>query len=312
MIEATSLSKSYGDTLAVDDLSFTIQPGVVTGFLGPNGAGKSTTMRLILGLDRPTKGNVTVNGSPYAAHRRPLIEVGALLEAKAIHGGRSAYNHLLAIAQTNHIDRKRVGEVLDLVGLTAVADKRAGGFSLGMGQRLGIATALLGDPAVLILDEPVNGLDPEGILWVRNLLKHMASQGKTVFVSSHLMSEMALTADHLLVIGRGRLIADAATADVIQLSSGSHVRVRSPQAAELAKLIATKGGTATQAPDASLAVTGLTTAEIGELAAANRLVLHELVLAQASLEEAFMELTEDSVDFRAPANGAYPTEGRSA
>jgi ABC-2 type transport system ATP-binding protein len=312
MIEATSLSKSYGDTLAVDDLSFTIQPGVVTGFLGPNGAGKSTTMRLILGLDRPTKGNVTVNGSPYAAHRRPLIEVGALLEAKAIHGGRSAYNHLLAIAQTNHIDRKRVGEVLDLVGLTAVADKRAGGFSLGMGQRLGIATALLGDPAVLILDEPVNGLDPEGILWVRNLLKHMAGQGKTVFVSSHLMSEMALTADHLLVIGRGRLIADAATADVIQLSSGSHVRVRSPQAAELAKLIAAKGGTATQAPDASLAVTGLTTAEIGELAAANRLVLHELVLAQASLEEAFMELTEDSVDFRAPANGAYPTEGRSA
>ena len=312
MIEAKGLSKSYGDTLAVDDLSFTIQPGVVTGFLGPNGAGKSTTMRLILGLDRPTKGKVTVNGSPYAAHRRPLTEVGALLEAKAIHGGRSAYNHLLAIAQTNQIDRKRVGEVLDLVGLAAVANKRAGGFSLGMGQRLGIATALLGDPAVLILDEPVNGLDPEGILWVRNLLKHMASQGKTVFVSSHLMSEMALTADHLLVIGRGRLIADATTADVIQLSSGSHVRVRSPQAPELAKLITAKGGSATQAPDAALAVTGLTAPEIGELAAANRVVLHELALAQASLEEAFMELTEDSVDFRAPANGAYPTEGRSA
>jgi ABC-2 type transport system ATP-binding protein len=312
MIEAKGLSKSYGDTVAVDDLSFTIEPGVVTGFLGPNGAGKSTTMRLILGLDRPTKGQVAVNGSPYAAHRRPLAEVGALLEAKAIHGGRSAYNHLLAIAQTNHIDPRRVDEVLELVGLSAVAKKRAGGFSLGMGQRLGIATALLGDPTVLILDEPVNGLDPEGILWVRNLLKHLAAQGKTVFVSSHLMSEMALTADHLLVIGRGRLIANAATAEVIQLSSGSHVRVRSPQADKLAKLITTNGGNATQAADASLAVTGLSAAEIGDLAAANRIVLHELALVQASLEEAFMELTENSVEYRAPADNAYPTEGRTA
>jgi ABC-2 type transport system ATP-binding protein len=302
VIEAKNLTKRYGDTLAVDDLSFTIQPGLVTGFLGPNGAGKSTTMRLILGLDRATKGTVTVNGSPYVAHRRPLTEVGALLEAKAVHGGRSAYNHLLAIAQSNHISRKRIDEVLDLVGLSSVAKKRASGFSLGMGQRLGIATALLGDPSILILDEPVNGLDPEGILWIRNLLKHVAGQGKTVMVSSHLMSEMALTADHLLVVGRGRLIADAPTSEVIRMSSSSHVRVRSPQADALAELITANGGAVTAAPDASLAVTGLATEAIGELAAAHGLVLHELVLADASLEEAFMELTEDSVDFRAPAN----------
>jgi ABC-2 type transport system ATP-binding protein len=277
-----------------------VQPGLVTGFLGPNGAGKSTTMRLILGLDSATKGSITVNGSKYAAHRRPLSEVGALLEAKAVHPGRSAYNHLLAIAQSNHIARKRIDEVLDLVGLSAVAKKRAGGFSLGMGQRLGIATALLGDPSILILDEPVNGLDPEGILWIRNLLKHVASQGKTVFVSSHLMSEMALTADHLIVVGRGRLIADAATSEVIRLSSSSHVRVRSPQATTLAELINANSGTATQSPDSALAVTGLSIEAIGDLAAANGIVLHELSLAQASLEEAFMELTEDSVDFRAP------------
>jgi ABC-2 type transport system ATP-binding protein len=302
VIEAKNLTKRYGDTVAVDDLSFSLQPGVVTGFLGPNGAGKSTTMRLILGLDRATKGSVTVNGSPYVAHRRPLTEVGALLEAKAVHGGRSAYNHLLAIAQSNHINRKRIDEVLDLVGLSSVAKKRASGFSLGMGQRLGIATALLGDPSILILDEPVNGLDPEGILWIRNLLKHVASQGKTVMVSSHLMSEMALTADHLLVVGRGRLIADAPTSEVIRMSSSSHVRVRSPQAAALAELINANGGEATAAPDSSLAVTGLTPEAIGELAAAHSLVLHELVLADASLEEAFMELTEDAVDFRAPAD----------
>jgi ABC-2 type transport system ATP-binding protein len=302
VIEATNLTKRYGHTLAVDDLSFTVQPGLVTGFLGPNGAGKSTTMRLILGLDRATNGSVTVNGSPYVAHRRPLTEVGALLEAKAVHGGRSAYNHLLAIAQSNHINRKRIDEVLDLVGLSSVAKKRAKGFSLGMGQRLGIATALLGDPSILILDEPVNGLDPEGILWIRNLLKHVAGQGKTVMVSSHLMSEMALTADHLLVVGRGRLIADAPTSEVIRMSSSSHVRVRSPQAAALAELINANGGVATAGPDSSLAVTGLTTEAIGELAAAHSLVLHELVLADASLEEAFMELTEDAVDFRASAN----------
>jgi ABC-2 type transport system ATP-binding protein len=302
MIEAQALSKHYGDTIAVDDLSFTVQPGLVTGFLGPNGAGKSTTMRLILGLDRATSGSVTVNGSPYAAHRRPLTEVGALLEAKAIHGGRSAYNHLLAIAQTNHIDRKRIDEVLELVGLDTVAKKRTGGFSLGMGQRLGIATALLGDPSILILDEPVNGLDPEGILWIRNLLKHVAAQGKTVFVSSHLMSEMALTADHLIVIGRGHLIADAATEQVIQMSSSSHVRVRSPQAAALAELITTNGGVAVPDGDTALAVTGLSQEAIGDLAAANGVVLHELSLAQASLEAAYMELTEDSVDYRAPGS----------
>jgi ABC-2 type transport system ATP-binding protein len=299
MIEARSLTKRYGDTVAVDDLSFTVKPGVVTGFLGPNGAGKSTTMRLILGLDAPTKGRVTVNGAPYATAHRPLTEVGALLEAKAIHGGRSAYNHLLAVAQSNHIDRKRVDEVLDLVGLTAVARKRAGGFSLGMGQRLGIATALLGDPQVMILDEPVNGLDPEGILWVRNLLKHMAGIGKTIFVSSHLMSEMALTAEHLIVIGRGKLIADAPTEEVIQLSSGSHVRVRSPQAAALTDLITAKGGAVSADGDSALAITGMTSESIGELAAANGVVLHELSNAHASLEQAFMELTEEAVDFRA-------------
>jgi ABC-2 type transport system ATP-binding protein len=307
MIEAKALSKHYGNTVAVDDLTFNVLPGMVTGFLGPNGAGKSTTMRLILGLDRATGGSVTVNGSPYAAHRRPLTEVGALLDAKA-HGGRTAYNHLLAIAQSNHIDRKRIDECLELVGLDSVANKRPGGFSLGMGQRLGIATALLGDPSILILDEPVNGLDPEGILWVRNLLKHFATQGKTVFVSSHLMSEMAVTADHVIVIGRGRLIADAAINDVIQMSSSSHVRVRSPQAAALAALITTTGGVATEDGDSALAVTGLTQEAIGDLAAANGVVLHELALVQASLEEAYMELTEDSVDFRAPGEATGSSE----
>ncbi|HEX3823945.1 MAG TPA: ATP-binding cassette domain-containing protein [Mycobacteriales bacterium] len=317
MIEAKGLTKRYGDTLAVDDLTFSVEPGKVTGFLGPNGAGKSTTMRLILGLDSPTKGTVTVNGTPYIAHRRPLYEVGALLEAKAIHGGRTAYNHLLAIAQSNHVNRKRIDEVLDLVGLTTVASKRAKGFSLGMGQRLGIATALLADPSILILDEPVNGLDPEGILWVRNLLKHMATQGKTVFVSSHLMSEMALTADHLIVIGRGKLIADAGVNDVIQMSTTTHVRVRSPQADALAELITKREGTVVRPADGSLSVTGMTAEAVGELAASKRVVLHELVLVQASLEEAFMELTEDSVDFRAPGadavpNGAFPNHGGAA
>jgi ABC-2 type transport system ATP-binding protein len=311
MIEARGLTKTYGDVTAVNDLSFTVEPGTVTGFLGPNGAGKSTTMRLILGLDRPTAGKVTVNGTPYVGHHRPLTEVGALLEAKAIHGGRSAYNHLVAVAKSNHIDRRRVDEVLELVGLSSVAKKRAGKFSLGMGQRLGIATALLGDPKVLILDEPVNGLDPEGILWVRNLLKYMASQGKTIFVSSHLMSEMSQTADHLIVIGRGRLIADAATAEVIRLGSGSHVRVRSPQASRLASLIAAEGGEVTSESDGSLAVTRVSQETVGELAAANGVVLHELTLATASLEEAFMELTEEAVDFRAPEHSADP-EGDAA
>jgi len=304
MIEAQGLTKRYGDTVAVNDLSFTVKPGVVTGFLGPNGAGKSTTMRLILGLDSPTSGSVTVNGKAYIKSHRPLSEVGALLEAKSIHGGRNAYNHLWSIAQTNGIPKKRVGEVLELVGLTQVAKKRSGGFSLGMGQRLGIATALLGDPSVMILDEPVNGLDPEGILWVRNLLKHFASQGKTVFVSSHLMSEMALTAERLIVIGRGKLIADAATAEVIRLSSGTHVRVRSPQAEALARHIEDGGGTVTIDPGGALAVHNMTSEQVGEIAASNQVVLHELSVSSASLEQAFMELTEESVEFRAPSTDA--------
>jgi ABC-2 type transport system ATP-binding protein len=299
MIEAHGLTKRYGSTLAVDDLSFTVQPGVVTGFLGPNGAGKSTTMRMALGLDVPTGGSVTINGTPYGQHRWPLREVGALLEAKAIHGGRTAYNHLWCVAQSNHLPRRRVDEVLDLVGLTAVAKKRAKGFSLGMGQRLGIASALLGDPSVLLLDEPVNGLDPEGILWMRTLLRHLASEGRTVFVSSHLMSEMALTADHLIVIGRGALIADAPTREVLSMSTSNYVKVRSPQAAALADLIATAGGEATADGDSTLTVKGLTTEAIGDVAGAAGLTLHELANVDASLESVFMQLTEGAVDFRA-------------
>jgi ABC-2 type transport system ATP-binding protein len=299
MIEAHGLTKRYGSTLAVDDLSFTVQPGVVTGFLGPNGAGKSTTMRMALGLDVPTGGSVTINGTAYGQHRWPLREVGALLEAKAIHGGRTAYNHLWCVAQSNHLPRRRVDEVLDLVGLTAVAKKRAKGFSLGMGQRLGIASALLGDPSVLLLDEPVNGLDPEGILWMRTLLRHLASEGRTVFVSSHLMSEMALTADHLIVIGRGALIADAPTIEVLGMSTSNYVKVRSPQAAALADLIAAAGGEATPDGDATLTVKGLTTTAIGDIAGAAGLTLHELANVDASLESVFMQLTEGAVDFRA-------------
>jgi ABC-2 type transport system ATP-binding protein len=238
MIEARALTKRYGDKVAVDDITFTVRPGVVTGFLGPNGAGKSTTMRMILGLDSPTSGEVTVNGKHYAEHRAPLREVGALLEAKAVHTGRTAYNHLMAQALTTGIPRSRVEEVIDLVGLRDVARKRTGGFSLGMGQRLGVAAALLGDPATLILDEPVNGLDPEGILWIRNLLRGLAAEGRTVFVSSHLMSEMSLTAEHLIVIGRGRLIADTSVADFIEQASTKRVRVRTPEATRLRELLA--------------------------------------------------------------------------
>jgi ABC-2 type transport system ATP-binding protein len=299
MIEANGLTKRYGSTLAVDDLSFTVQPGVVTGFLGPNGAGKSTTMRMALGLDVPTGGSVTINGTPYGQHRWPLREVGALLEAKAIHGGRTAYNHLWCVAQSNHLPRRRVDEVLDLVGLTAVAKKRAKGFSLGMGQRLGIASALLGDPSVLLLDEPVNGLDPEGILWMRTLLRHLASEGRTVFVSSHLMSEMALTADHLIVIGRGALIADAPTREVLSMSTSNYVKVRSPQAPHLADLIAAAGGAATPDGDSTLTVKGLTTEAIGDIAGGAGVTLHELANVDASLESVFMQLTEGAVDFRA-------------
>jgi ABC-2 type transport system ATP-binding protein len=299
MIEAMNLTKDYGEKRAVNEVSFTVRPGIVTGFLGPNGSGKSTTMRLILGLDAPTSGDVRVNGKHYREHTAPLHEVGALLEARSVHTGRSAYNHLLALAQTHGIPRRRVDEMLDLVGLHEVARKRAGQFSLGMGQRLGIAAALLGDPATVMLDEPVNGLDPEGVHWVRNLLKQLASEGRTVFVSSHLMSEMALTADHLIVIGRGRLIADMSVDEFVRKASGARVRVRTPQATQLRELVL--GPTVKVASDEAgvLDVAGLTSEQIGEIAAANGVVLHELVAVQASLEEAFMELTRDDVEFKA-------------
>jgi ABC-2 type transport system ATP-binding protein len=299
MIVAENLTKYYGEQRAVDDLSFTVQPGVVTGFLGPNGSGKSTTMRLILELDAPSSGDVTVNGKRYRGHPAPLHEVGALLEARSVHTGRSAYNHLLALAQTHGIGRGRVDELIDLVGLHDVARKRAGKFSLGMGQRLGIAAALLGDPSTVMLDEPVNGLDPEGILWVRHFLRGLAAEGRTVFVSSHLMSEMALTADHLIVIGRGRKIADMSTEEFIRQASGGLVLVRTPQASELDALLSGPDVTVTAAGPGLLEVRGLTAVQIGEAAAANQLVLHELTPQQASLEEAFMTLTRDDVEFKA-------------
>jgi ABC-2 type transport system ATP-binding protein len=298
MIEAHGLTKRYGDKLAVDDLTFTIRPGLVTGFLGPNGAGKSTTIRMIIGLDAPTAGTVTVNGRPYADHPAPLREVGALLEARAIHTGRSAYNHLLALAATTGIPRRRVDEVVDLVGLREVARKRAGGFSLGMGQRLGIASALLGDPATLILDEPVNGLDPEGILWIRNLLKALAAEGRTVFVSSHLMSEMALTADQLIIVGRGRLIADVSVAEFTR-SSRHSVRVRSPQAAVLRDALTGPEVSVTTTGADVLEIDGLDSETVGRIASEHGVMLFELVPHTASLEEAFMELTRDDVEFRA-------------
>ncbi len=297
-IQARGLTKRYGTTVAVDDLSFDVMPGQVTGFLGPNGAGKSTTLRMILGLDNPTSGTVTVGGVPYNHHRRPLFEVGALLDAKAMHGGRTAFNHLLSVAQSNGIPRSRVGEVLELVGLTSVAGKRAGGFSLGMGQRLGIATALLGDPDVLLFDEPVNGLDPEGIVWIRNLMRSLAAEGATVFVSSHLMSEMALTADHLIVIGRGRLIAATTVEEFVSRSSQNFVLVRSGQAERLVPFLSAATGL-DFAPDGALQVSGLSCVAIGDIANAHGIALHELSPQLASLEEAFMELTHDSVDYLA-------------
>jgi ABC-2 type transport system ATP-binding protein len=299
VIEARGLTKDYGGTRAVDGLTFSVRPGVVTGFLGPNGSGKSTTMRLILGLDAPTAGDVTVNGKHYREHAAPLHEVGALLEARSVHTGRSAYNHLLALARTHGIRRSRVTELIDLVGLHDVARKRAGQFSLGMGQRLGIASALLGDPSTVMLDEPVNGLDPEGIHWMRTLLKGLAAEGRTVFVSSHLMSEMALTADHLIVIGRGRKIADTSTAEFVRQASGNVVRVRSPQATQLAALLAGPEVSLTVLEPGLLEVNGLTAAQIGDVAAARGLALHELTPQQASLEEAFMELTREDVEFKA-------------
>ena len=304
MIEVEDLGKRYGDKVAVESLSFTVRPGVVTGFLGPNGAGKSTTMRMIMGLDRPTSGRVTVNGRPHAKHRAPLHEIGALLEAKAMHPGRSAYHHLLALAVSNGIGTKRVSEVIDLVGLGEVARKRVGSFSLGMGQRLGIASALLGNPRTVMLDEPVNGLDPEGVLWIRTLLKTLAGEGRTVFVSSHLMSEMALTATDLIVIGRGRLISAGPIADFTARASGRGVVVRTPDAARLRGLLLQDGVTVRSSEAGVLEVEGLEAAEIGERAAANTVVLHELSVKEASLEEAFMEMTRDSVEYQAVLGGA--------
>jgi ABC-2 type transport system ATP-binding protein len=311
MIEVRGLVKQYGAKIAVNDLSFDVEPGHVTGFLGPNGAGKTTTMRLILGLDYPDAGTAIIHGKRYAGLAYPMREVGALIDAKAVHGGRSAYNHLLCLAQTNNLPKRRVGEVLELVGLTDVARKRTRGFSLGMAQRLGIAGTLLGDPAVLMFDEPVNGLDPEGILWIRNLMKALAAEGRTVFVSSHLMSEMENTADHLIVIGRGSLLADCTMEEFIARSSGQTVRVRTPQPDLLAKAVseaipeaatagaATAPPTATTESDGSLTVHGLTAAQVGDLAFDHGVRLHELTVVRASLEAAFMELTADSVEYRA-------------
>ncbi|WP_369172412.1 ABC transporter ATP-binding protein [Streptomyces sp. R28] len=314
MIELEGLTKRYGEKVAVNNLTFTVRPGTVTGFLGPNGAGKSTTMRMVLGLDHPTAGDVRIDGKHYDQLKDPLTYIGALLEAKAWHGGRSAYNHLLCLAQSNGIARRRVREVLETVGLTAVARKKTKGFSMGMGQRLGIAGALLGDPRILMFDEPVNGLDPEGIHWIRNLMKSLAAQGRTVFVSSHLMSEMALTADHLVVIGQGRLLADTSMADFIARNSKSYVRIRTPQRELLLDVLHTAGITAVEAGNGTLEVDGGKAEQIGELAARHGVVLHELSPQQASLEEAFMQLTAESVEYHAhsaaPDSAAPPAERR--
>ena len=301
MIEATNLTKRYGSKVAVDDVSFQVHPGRVTGFLGPNGAGKSTTMRMIMGLDRPTGGRVTVDGRDYADLRAPLREVGALLEAKAVHTGRSARNHLRALAATEGISDKRVTEVIEMTGLTSVADKRVGGFSLGMGQRLGIAAAMLGDPKTLILDEPVNGLDPEGVKWVRTMVRYLADQGRTVFLSSHLMSEMAVTADELIVIGRGRIITSGPVQGVIDAVSGTSVLVRSPRASDLAALLAGPGISVTTSEPGALQVRGLEAAQIGDIAADAGLPLDELSPQRASLEDAFMTLTAQDVEYTSGA-----------
>ena len=301
MIEAQSLTKVYGSTVAVDGIDFQAKPGLVTGFLGPNGAGKSTTMRMILGLDLRTAGTVTVGGRGYQGRVWPLHEVGALLDARAVHPGRSAYNHLHSLAAANGIARTRVDEVLEQVGLTSVARKRAGGFSLGMFQRLGIAGALLGDPGTLLFDEPVNGLDPEGIIWIRTLMRTLAAEGRTVFVSSHLMSEMALTADHLLVIGRGRMIADMPLPELMARHSGDRVEVRSADPQRMAADLRAAGARVTMAPDGTLGVAGLESRQIGELAAQRRHVLYQLRDVAASLEEAYFGLTGDSVEYRAAA-----------
>jgi ABC-2 type transport system ATP-binding protein len=306
MIEVRGLTKRYGEKIAVNDLSFSIEPGKVTGFLGPNGAGKTTTMRCILGLDYPDAGTISVAGMPFQDLAYPMREVGALLDPKAVHGGRSAYNHLLCLAQTNNLPRRRVDEALELVGLTEVARKRSKGFSLGMSQRLGIAATLLGDPRILMFDEPVNGLDPEGILWIRNLMKALAAEGRTVFVSSHLMSEMEYTADHLIVVGRGKLIADCSMNEFIAGSSGAAVRVRTPSPDELTTAVAAAGGSATVGTDGALTVQGMTADKVGDVAFDKGIRLHELTTLRASLEEAFMELTADSVEYRAEVPVAAP------
>jgi ABC-2 type transport system ATP-binding protein len=304
MISAKSLTKRFGGTLAVDDLSFDVLPGRVTGFLGPNGAGKTTTMRMMLGLDAPTSGAVTIGGRSYRSMHRPLHEVGAVLDARALHGGRSAYNHLLCLAQSNGIGKRRVTDVLDLVGLSSVERKRAKGFSLGMSQRLGIASALLGDPHVILLDEPVNGLDPEGIRWIRTLLRGLADEGRTVLISSHLMSEMALTADHLVVIGRGRLLADASVADIVGDSGKAYTLVRTPQPALLLDALGAAGATVRPDDSGGLAVTEMTIERIGDVAFRAGVAIHELSSRQPSLEAAFFELTEDSVEFGVAGDAA--------
>jgi len=298
MIDATGLTKVFGDKVAVDNLSFSVRSGMVTGFLGPNGAGKSTTMRMILGLDYPTKGHCRVNGRSYPYSKAPMTEVGALLEAKSVHPGRTARSHLTALAATHGIPRKRVDEVIELVGLSAVADKRAGEFSLGMGQRLGLAAALLGDPETLILDEPINGLDPEGVAWVRSLLKYLAEEGRTVFISSHLMSEMAMTADHIIIIGRGRLISDSPMSDLIERASGRVLKVRSPDAAQIREVVTRSGRTVTDTDDGAILISGLSAEAIGKEAMRREWTLYELTPVQRSLEDIYMELTNSSQEFR--------------
>ncbi|MEU2288035.1 ATP-binding cassette domain-containing protein [Streptomyces sp. NPDC013178] len=312
MIEAQQLTKRYGEKTAVDRLDFVVRPGTVTGFLGPNGAGKSTTMRMIVGLDAPTSGSVTVGGRHYAQHRAPLQEVGALLEAKSIHPGRSAFQHLNALALTHGIPRGRVDEVIDLAGLSSVAKKRAGAFSLGMGQRLGIAAALLGDPQTVMLDEPVNGLDPEGVLWIRNLLTGLAAEGRTVFVSSHLMSEMALVADHLIIVGRGRLLADTTVQDLVREAGGDTVTVATQEPTRLREVLAGPDVDITGWPGSeSLQVHGLSAREIGLKAAEHGIALFELSQKTVSLEEAFMDLTRDAVEYHGSTTG-IETPGRAA
>jgi ABC-2 type transport system ATP-binding protein len=309
MIEVEGLTKRYGRKLAVDHLSFQVRPGVVTGFLGPNGAGKSTTMRMMLDLDNPSEGSVKIDGRRYSDLVDPLKHIGALLEAKAMHGGRTAYSNLLCLAQANRLPRRRVDEVIDMVGLTAVAKKKSKGFSLGMGQRLGIASALLGNPEILMFDEPVNGLDPEGIHWIRNLMKSLATEGRTVFVSSHLMSEMALTADHLIVIGQGRLLANTSMAEFIKQNSRSFARLRSPQQERLKDVLHQAGYTAVEAGSGTLEIDSVETEPLGELAAQHQIVLHELSSQHASLEEAFMQMTAEAVEYHAHTGGGVPPTG---